>query len=135
MRIVLVVTLLFGPIPPGFGQATNIKNVTTDFFYGTWTDSTNTGMTLTKDKEFLMAGKEPGSGFEDPKSIEGVRWTYNLFLDKTPIVLEILCKYCDDKPIPKKVTGYIEVINNQQIYFYSINSDGQKSEKTLLTRN
>jgi hypothetical protein len=128
-------SLFFGPILVGLGQVTSNKKLTPDFFYGTWTDSTKTGMTLKNDKEFLMMEKTPGSGFEDPKSIEGVRWTYNLFLNKTPIVIEILCNQCDNKPGPKKIIGYIEIIDDRQIYLTTIDSNGQEREKLRLTKN
>src|SRR5687768_4586191 len=109
MKLILLTSMFFGPILIGFGQTTSIKKLTPDFFYGTWTDSTKTGITLKNDKELLMVEKASGSGFEDPKSIEGVRWTYNLFLNEIPIVIEILCTQCDNKPVPKKIIGHIEV--------------------------
>jgi hypothetical protein len=135
MKLILLTSLFFGPILIGFGQGATNKQLTPDFFYGTWTDSTKTGMTLKSDKEFLMVEKTPGSGFEDPKSIEGVRWTYNLFIDKTPIVIEILCNQCDNKPVPKKIIGHIEIINDQQIYFTTLDSNGLEREKLRLTKN
>jgi hypothetical protein len=92
-------------------------------------------MTLKSDKEFLMVEKTPGSGFEDPKSIEGVRWTYSLFLDRTPIVIEIECNQCENKPVPKKIIGHIEVVDDKQIYFTTVDSSGQEREKLILTKN
>ena len=132
MKLILLTYLLFGLGLIGFGQGTSNKNLTPDFFYGTWTDSTKTGMTLKKDGEFLMVEKNPGSSFEDPRTIEGVKWSYNLFIDKTPIVLAVICNHCDNKPVPKKMTLYIEVINDNTLYL--VDSIGQK-KRILLNRN
>jgi hypothetical protein len=135
MKLILFTFLFFGPILIGFGQGTPNKKLTPDYFYGTWTDSTKTGMTLKADKELLVVEKTPGSGFEDPKSIDGVTWTYKLFIDRTPIVIEILCNHCDNKPVPKTITGHIEIINDQQIYFTTLDSNGLETEKLRLSKN
>lgn len=134
MKLILLTFLFLGPILFGFGQEKTNKKLVPDFFYGTWTDSTRTGMTLRSDKELLMVEKTPGSGFEDPKSIEGVKWTYNLFLNERPIVIEILCNHCDNKPVPKKIIGHIEVIDNRHIYFTTLDDNGRESEKLILTK-
>jgi hypothetical protein len=135
MKMILVASLLFAPIIISYGQVPSNKDLMPDFLYGTWTDSTKTGMTLGKDKEFLVVETTPGSGFEDPRSIEGVTWTYNLFLNKTPIVIEILCNHCDNKPVPKKIIGHIEIINSHEIYITTIDSEGQEGKKIRLTKN
>ena len=135
MKLILLTYLLFGLVLIGFGQGTSNRNLTPEFFYGTWTDSTKTGMTLKKDGEFLMVEKTPGSGFEDPRTIAGVKWTYNLFFGGTPIVLEILCNHCDNKPVSKKVTGHIEVIDHNKIYLTTLDSSGQEKERIQLKRN
>jgi hypothetical protein len=135
MKLILLTYLLFGLVLVGFGQGTSNKNLTPEFFYGTWTDSTKTGMTLKTDGEFLMVEKNPGSGFEDPRIIEGVKWTYNLFLDKTPIVLAVFCNHCDNKPVPKKITGHIEVIDHNKLYLITLDSTGQEKKRIQLRRN
>ena len=133
MRILLLTALIFGFSLIGFAQTSN-DDVTVDFFYGTWTDSTKTGMTLTREKDILMVPeRKPKSGTEE-LDLSGVSWTYLLFLDKRPIVIEITCRQCDDKPLPKKVRGQIEIKNERQIYFSSLNQNGDVQETVLLTK-
>ena len=130
MRTILLTTLLVGIFLIGFAQNKGTENVTIDFFYGTWTDSTKTGITLTREMEYLICPKREKMGLEDV-DYSKIRFTYKLFLDKSPIVIEISCKQCDDIPGPKLARGQIEIVNSRQIYFTPLDQKG-KTEKTIL---
>ena len=125
---------VFGHILIGYAQTIKEK-VTVDFFYGTWTDSTKAGITFTKEKQVLfLSNKGPERGLEE-LDLSGVKWNYNIFLDKTPIVIEITCRQCDENPIPKKLFAQIEIINDGQIFFITLNTNGEIKDKLRLTRN
>ena len=63
MRIIFVTTtLLIGFCFTGFAQE---GNITVDFFYGTWLDSTKTGLTLTREKQLFLYPKREKKGLED----------------------------------------------------------------------
>jgi hypothetical protein len=125
---------LFGFLLTAVGQNKDSQDVTVDFFYGTWTDSTKTGMTLTKEKKVLRYPERQKKGLEDFEENE-ISWAYNLFLDRRPIVIEISCTQCDKKPGPKVVRGEIEIVNSRQIYFTSFNKNGEVRARTMMTRN
>ena len=128
MKKIILTTLVLGQIIVGCAQTAD-KKVTADFFYGTWTDSTKVGFVMTKEKGFsVVPEKKIEPGHED-LDLSGVSWTYELFLDKKPIVIEITCRQCDDKPIPKKLFGQISIINSRQIFF---KFSGDKGEDTKI---
>jgi len=133
MTKIFLTTLLIGFGLVAFAQNNADDNVKVDFFYGTWTDSTKTGMTLTKEKQFLRYPKQNKLGLEDLDSSD-VSWIYNLFLDYRPILIEITCTQCDDKPIHKKLRGQIEILNSRQIYFTTLNQNGEIKETVLMTK-
>lgn len=133
MTTILLTTFLVGYSLIGFAQNKRAENVTIDFFYGTWTDSTKTGITLTREKEFLIYPKREKMGLEDVDDSK-IRFTYKIFLDKSPIVIEISCKRCDDIPGPKLSRGQIEIVNSRQIYFTALDQNGKTKKTVLLTK-
>ena len=124
MSTILLTTLLVGSSLIVFAQNKGAENVTNDFFYGTWTDSTKTGITLTREKEYLIYPKREKMGLEDI-DYSKIRFTYKIFLDKSPIAIEISCKQCDDIPGPKLGRGQIEIVNDRQIYFTPLDQKGK----------
>jgi len=132
MRTILLTTLLVGSSLIVFAQNRRAENVTIDFFYGTWTDSTKTGITLTREKEFLTPKREK-MGLEDV-DYSKIRFSYKIFLDKSPIVIEISCEQCDDIPGPKLTRAQIEIVNSGQIYFTPLDQNGKTKKGVLLTK-
>jgi len=138
-RILYLTTILLGQTLIGCAQTSESKKekIKADFFYGNWTDSTKAGMTLTQEKRLFYISNDKNKttkGLEAGPDLNEFIWTYNLLLDKEPIVIEIICEQCDGKTLLKKVRGQIKIINSRQIYFIGLNESEEPMDTTLLTK-
>src|SRR5690348_16918673 len=130
MKGIFLTTLMVGACLTGLSQNKDNKNVTIDFFYETWTDSTKTGFILSKDGKLLKYPKRDKRGGE---SLE-CSYAYKIFLDLRPILIEVTAQ-CDDTSGHNVTRAQIKIANERQIYITALDQDGRPKKTQLFTKD